>query len=152
MLDVLTKELILLDVEAQDWQQAVRECAKPLLQQKKILPTYIDAIIANVLESGPYIAIAPQVAIPHAQMDKGVLDSAIGITVLKNPVNFGNKNNDPIKYLFCLAAVDSSKHLKSLTDLSVLLEDKNFYKVLDTAKTADEIIDFINNYERKEYV
>lgn len=152
MLEVLTKELIKLNVEAKDWQEAIKLSAQALVDQKKILPSYVNAIIENVKESGPYIAIAPHVAIPHARQDKGVLDNAIGLAVLKEPVVFGNPTNDPIKYLFCLSAVDNHKHLQSLTSLAFLLEDKDFYRVLDQAKNAEEILAYIEKFEREKHV
>ncbi|WP_245741309.1 PTS sugar transporter subunit IIA [Propionispira arboris] len=39
------------------------------------------------------------------------LKSAIGIVTLKTPVAFGNKNNDPVKYRFCLSAKDSGARI-----------------------------------------
>ena len=58
---------------------------------------------------GPYIVITKHVALPHARPEAGALESAIGIATLKHPVKFGNKDNDPVKYLFCLSATDNIK-------------------------------------------
>lgn len=52
---LLPAEQIELDVEcSDDWRDAVRRSAQPLLQQGYIEARYIDAMIANIEENGPY--------------------------------------------------------------------------------------------------
>ena len=58
---LLPAEQIELDVEcSDDWRDAVRRSAQPLLQQGYIEARYIDAMIANIEENGPYIVISPR--------------------------------------------------------------------------------------------
>lgn len=145
MLNKLTDlSLIQLGVEASDWQDAIRKSAQPLLINGKIKASYIDGIIEGVLENGPYIVITTHVALPHARPEAGALESAIGITTLAKPVVFGNKDNDPVKYLFTLSATDNSKHLNALADLAVLFEKQEFFDLLDSAKDPQEIMDYLN--------
>ena len=42
-------------------------------------------------ELGPYIVITEHVALPHARPESGALEPAVGITVLKDSVEFGSK-------------------------------------------------------------
>ena len=93
---------------------------------------------------GPYIVLTKHVALPHARPESGALESAIGIATLKTPVEFGNEDNDPVKYLFSLSAKDSSEHLGALADLAVLFEDKAFFELLDRTTDPKEIMDYIN--------
>lgn len=145
MLNNLTDaSLIRLNIEADDWQTAVRKAAEPLVENKKVKPCYVDEIINGVLETGPYIVITKHVALPHARPEAGALDSAIGIATVKNPVKFGNKDNDPVKYLFTLSATDNIKHLNALADLAGLFEEQAFFDLLDTAKDPQEIMDYLN--------
>lgn len=144
MLSELTNEkLVKLNIEASDWQDAVRKAAAPLAEQKKIKPCYIDAIINSVKEVGPYILITKHVALPHARPEEGALESAIGIATLKTPVCFGNPDNDPVKYMFTLSAKDSSSHLSALANLAQLMDDKNFYECLDQANDPQDVIHYI---------
>lgn len=144
MLSELTSEaLVNLNIEASDWQDAIRKAAQPLVKEKKIQPCYIDNIIRAVKEVGPYILITKHVALPHARPEEGALQSAIGIATLKTPIKFGNKDNDPVKYLFTLSAKDNDSHLSALADLAELLENKDFYDVLDKAQHPEEVINFI---------
>lgn len=141
---LINENLIRLGIEASDWQEAVRKSAQPLLEEGKITAQYIDAIIENVKEAGPYIVITPHVALPHARPESGALQSAIGIATLVTPVEFGNAENDPVKYLFCLSATDNNSHLAALADLAALLEEQSFFDFLDQAKTAREVMDYLN--------
>lgn len=144
MLYELTNEkLVKLNIEAEDWQDAIRKAAQPLVQEQKVKPMYVDAIIDSVKEVGPYILITKHVALPHARPEAGALESAIGIATLKTPIKFGNSDNDPVKYMFTLSAKDNNAHLSALAELAELLECQAFYKLLDEAKDSNEVMDFL---------
>lgn len=142
--DLTSEKLIKLQIEASDWEDAIRQAAQPLKDENKIEQSYIDGIIKNVKEAGPYIVITPHVALPHTRPEEGALESAIGIATLKTPVRFGNADNDPVKYVFTLCATDNQSHLEALADLANLLENEAFFKVLDNTCDPKEIIDFLN--------
>lgn len=142
--DLTDTSLIRLNIEADDWQTAIRKAAQPLVDHKKVKAAYVDEIINGVLEMGPYIVITKHVALPHARPEAGALESAIGIATLKHPVKFGNKDNDPVKYLFCLSATDNIEHLNALAELAGLFEEKAFFDLLDQANTPEEIMEYLN--------
>lgn len=148
--DIISKELVKLNVEADNWEEAIRKSTEVLVTENKVLPSYIDAIIDSVHENGPYIVITEHVALPHARPSEGAKELAISISTLETPVNFGNKENDPVKYIFGLSALDNSTHLNAMSELVVLLEDENFYHVLDHAKNSEEIIEYIENYKERD--
>lgn len=145
LLDLTSEALIRLKIDAKDWEDAIRQSAAALLENGKITPSYIDAIVQTVREVGPYIVLTKHVALPHARSEAGALESAIGIATLKEPVVFGNKENDPVKYLFCLSAKDSESHINALAELTGLLEREDFYAFLDQAEDASEVIQYIKN-------
>jgi len=147
--DLLNEQLIKLNIDASDWMDAIQKAAKPLVLSNMVEQRYVDAIIENVKEAGPYIVITKHVAIPHARSEMGVLHTAIGIATLKEPVAFGNKENDPVKYIFCLSAKENKEHMEALAQLADLLEDQNFYKVMDQATKPEEILKYISEKERR---
>lgn len=142
--DLTSENLIKLNIEATDWEDAVRKAAQPLLDAGKVKQSYIDDIIVGAKESGPYFVLAQHVALPHARPEAGALESAIGIATLKTPVEFGSEANDPVKYLFCLSARNNTEHLEALADLAERLEDENFFKMLDNATRAEEVLAYLN--------
>lgn len=141
--DLISEELIRLNIEAKDWEDAIRLAAQPLVENKRIKPSYVEDIIAGVKEMGPYIVLTKNVALPHARPESGAISNAIGIATLITPIRFGNKDNDPVKYLFTLSAKDNTEHLSALAELAGLFDDKKFYQLLDNAQSAKEIIDYL---------
>lgn len=143
--DLTNERLMRLNIEAKDWEDAIRQSAQPLIDEGKIKHSYVDDIVSGVKEFGPYIVLAKHVALPHARPESGVLENAIGIATLAHPIEFGNKDNDPVKYLFCLSAKDNSQHLSALAELAEMMEDEQFFKTLENATSAKEIMDYIIN-------
>ena len=102
--DLLDEGLIRLGVEASDWEDAVRKAAQPLIDLEMVTRGYVDDIVRGVNVLGPYIVIAPRVALPHARPESGALRPALGVVTLASPVPFGSAENDPVKFLFPLSA------------------------------------------------
>lgn len=145
---IVEKELIQLKVKANDWEDAIRKGVNPLVVHKKVTEEYVNKIIEIAHNTGPYIVITKHVALPHAPSQYGAKEPAIGITTLETPVEFGNAANDPVKYLFCLSATNSTSHLEAMSALVQLLEKNEFFELLDNTEDPSEIIDYITNMER----
>ncbi|MFJ7727706.1 PTS sugar transporter subunit IIA [Neobacillus sp. NPDC097160] len=148
--EITNERLIQLDVEATDWQDAIRKSGQPLVNEGKVSLQYIQAMIDTASESGPYIVIAKHVALPHARPEAGSKEIAISMSKLKNPIKFGNNDNDPVKYVFCLSAIDNETHLTAMAELVELLECSQFYEMLDEARDPKEIYEFILEHEKVE--
>ena len=146
--DLLTEELVLLGVEASGWEDAVRKGVQPLVDCQKVTPSYVDDIVKGVNELGPYIVITEHVALPHARPESGALETAIGIVTLKNPVEFGSADNDPVRYLFPLAAKDNGAHIGALQSLVELLSDPDFFARLDGCNTPKDVVELVRDKER----
>lgn len=145
--DLLDESLVRLNVEATDWQDAIRKSAQPLVENGKVTPGYVDDIIKGVLDLGPYIVITEHVALPHARPESGALESAVGIVTLKDPVEFGSPDNDPVKFLFPLSAKDNDSHLSALQSLVELLSDPDFFAQLENARTPQDVVDLVHTKE-----
>ncbi len=152
--DLTSEKLIQLRKKAKDWQEAIRIAMDPLVKEGFVKPGYVDAVIKNVQEMGPYIVITKHVALPHAQVEAGALVNAIGITTLAVPVKFGNKDNDPVKYLFSLSATNSRDHLSALADLADLIENQKFFTMLDQAESNQDVMNYLkkNSQEGKKCI
>lgn len=147
--DLLDESLVALNVEASDWEDAIRKSAQLLVDAGKVTPAYVDDIIKGVNELGPYIVITEHVALPHARPESGALESAVGIVTLKEPVEFGSADNDPVKFLFPLSAKDSDSHLSALQSLVELLSDPDFFAQLESAATPKDVVDLVHAKEGK---
>lgn len=146
MLDeVLTNDFIKLNVEAENWEQAVRVGGEILKNNDVIEEKYIENMINSVKTLGPYIVIAPGIAMPHARPDESVKKIGMSLITLNKPINFGNKDNDPVRMVVCLCAVDHSSHLKALSELVTFLGDKEFIRTALNSNNASDITNYIKN-------
>lgn len=145
--DVLKKEYIELNVECSDWIEAVKKAGEILIKNEVITNEYVEEAIKGVKELGPYIVITKGVALPHATNKVGVNKTGISLVTLKNPVEFGNKDNDPVYYIFMLATTDTESHLSALSNLSELLGKKEFFEIMKNAKDSQSVIDYIKANE-----
>ena len=148
LVELISESLIQLDIEASSPEEAIRQAAYPLVQEGMIEERYVDGIIKALNNFGPYFVLLPHVALPHTREEEGAIKNAIGISTLKNPVNFGNESNDPVKYLFTLSATENGSHLAALASLAELFEDESFFKLLESAKSSSEIMEYIRKSER----
>ncbi|AGK56024.1 BglG family transcription antiterminator [Bacillus sp. 1NLA3E] len=132
--DILKDSDILLKQGCKDWKEAITKVAQPLVKEKVIEERYINAMIESVEEFGPYIVIGKHIALAHARPEDGVNKLGISVMTLQEPVNFGNPDNDPVKIIFCLAAVDSYSHLNMMKNLIELINDEEKLDQLISAK------------------
>ena len=146
--DLITDKTVMLNAEAKNWEDAIAAGGEILEKNGFIEHRYIDAMIKTVKEIGPYIVIAPGIAMPHARPDAGVNKIGMSMITLKDPVKFGNKDYDPVKVVICLCAVDNSTHLKALSELVNIIQEKDFMDILSNAKDAGEVISYIQNYKK----
>lgn len=141
--EIISPELIQLHVLANNWEDAIRLSALPLLHEKRISENYIQKMIENARKDGPYMVIMPNVALPHARPSDGVNQLSISIAVLNEPVYFDKYTNKPVRFVFCLAAINQEFHLNALSQLVQLLEKEEFYHILKTSKTSQEVFNYI---------
>lgn len=146
--ELLTNNSILLHQVVEDWESAVRKAGTLLVNNNSIHESYIDSAIRNVKELGPYIVITKGVAIPHAPTEDGVMKTGISLLTLDKGVNFGNELNDPVKYIFMLCTINPTAHLKALTDLVEILSLEEFYGVLDSSSTPEQVTRYILEFEK----
>ena len=74
---LITDEHVVLGARPQSWQDAIRLAAAPLVASASVTDHYIDRMIEVVQAYGPYIVLAPGVALAHAQPDGSVTRTAM---------------------------------------------------------------------------
>ena len=84
------------------------------------------------------------IAMPHARPECGAKETSLSIITLKNPVEFGNEDFDPVTMVIGLSSVDSKSHLELLSDLSNIMDDEELIEKAKYCKTKSELIELIN--------
>ena len=144
---MLTNETIALGLRVHDWQQAVREAGSLLVKAGGAEWRYIEAMVQMVEEMGPYIVIAPGVALPHARPEDGVKKACMSLITLEPPVEFGNEYNDPVELVVAFGTTDNEAHIEALAALARLLGDSSILESLKRASSPGEILKLIDNKE-----
>jgi mannitol/fructose-specific phosphotransferase system IIA component (Ntr-type) len=140
----LTKDLIRFEKKAKDWKDAIRMSAQGLLDLSLVEPSYIDAMIESIEEYGPYIVIAPNIALPHARPEAGSKKIGYSFMRLEEPVYFTEEDSTAASLFIALSCVDSETHLEMLQQIVMVLSDPKKHDKLFEANTKDEIIEIFN--------
>ena len=110
-IDYLIEESsVVCGLQADTWDEAIRKGASPLLEKGVATEEYVEAIIRKCRENGPYIVIAPGIAMPHARPEEGALKLGYALVTLAQGVNFGEPDNDPVRLLIYMAAPSVKEH------------------------------------------
>jgi PTS system ascorbate-specific IIA component len=105
------------------WEDAVRAAALLLVQAGSAEPRYADRCVEIVRGQGPYIVVAPGIALAHARPEDGALGVGVAVAVLARPVAFGHPVNDPVDVVFAFASPDKDAHLELLSRLAAALTE-----------------------------
>lgn len=143
--DLLIRPHIQFVEKVGDWKEAIILASKPLLDEGYITSEYVQAMIHNVTTLGPYIVIAPGVALPHARPEHGVKKIGMSFLKIKNGCLFSEKEEHRVYVLIVLAAIDNEMHLKALSQLTKLLSKENM-KTLFATNSVEEILELIEVY------
>ncbi|MGY3724711.1 PTS system IIA component, L-Asc family [Granulicatella balaenopterae] len=141
--EIITKRRYSFHEKFDSWEDAVRAACVPLEEEGVIEKEYSSYIINNVHEFGPYIVIAPDICIPHAQEGRGVNETAIAFMHVKEPVDFGEEADYTARLFFVLASTDNEKHLENLSELVSLLENEEIVEKFVAAKSFEDLQELI---------
>ena len=143
--DLITKNTVRINVNAKNWENAIRAGGELLKNVDAIDQEYIDAMVRAVKDIGPYIVLAPGIAMPHANPKFGAKKLGMSLITLSKPVCFGNKENDPVSIVVCLSATKDNDHLQELSELIKVLGDTAKVEQIKHAANIQVILDAFAN-------
>lgn len=123
-----------------DWRDAIRAACAPLVMDGTIQKEYVSYIIEKVEELGPYIVIAPEICIPHAERGRGVNRTAMCFMKSETPVRFHEDGEHDARIFVVLAAADDEEHIQNLMELSERLSDEETVAKLLVATTTEDLL------------
>lgn len=129
-------------VVARDWAAAVHAAALLLVDTGAATTAYADRCVQIVREQGPYIVIAPGIALAHARPEDGARGLALTAITLRTPVRFGHATNDPVDLVLAFASPDHDSHVGLLAALARRLGDE-LPTQLRTATSDDAAVAFL---------
>ncbi|MEY2848711.1 MAG: hypothetical protein RI885_1376 [Actinomycetota bacterium] len=149
-LPALPPSAVIVKGDAEDWRAAVRLAGVALAASGVAKPGYAEEMIRMIDEHGPYVVIAPGLALAHARPGPEVLADGLAIVTLRSPVAFGHPHNDPVSVVLGLAVSSIEGHLESIADLANAFNDPSTIPDIAAADDADAIIRIMDERTRSE--
>lgn len=134
----LPLERILVNYHANTWIDAVLRAGQLLADTGVAEERYGQAMVNTARQLGPYFVVSPGIAVAHALPDEGVITPALALVTLLPPVPFGHVENDPVRLLIAIAAVDANQHVEALKDVADVLSDPDKRQRLMEAASRQE--------------
>ena len=134
-----------------NWKDAVVANGEVLKSQGYIEDEYVDAVIACIEKYGPYIVIAPNIAMPHStEGAPGVLQTGIGFMKVDNPVHFDPEDPEKdARLFFMLASNDSEAHLNNMMQLADMLSNDDLVADLLECHNDEDVLKVAEKYSEE---
>lgn len=142
----LSEDAIITNAPATDWRDALSYAGKALVASGVTTAAYTAEMIAAVEELGPYIVIAPGLALAHSRPSPAVLRAGLSWVSLQTPIEFGHAANDPVSLVVGLAAPDHESHIEVMSALAGVLADGDRMKELTAAGTPARVRELLASY------
>lgn len=124
---------IKLHQQAKSWQEGIKIAVGMLEEAGCVEPRYCDEIIKGVENHGPYIILAPGLAMPHARPEDGVIKSGFSLVTFDTPVYFDGED-EGVRMMIALAGSDADAHMEGLVQVTQVLDDPDSESGVDIEK------------------
>ncbi|ANB60617.1 PTS fructose transporter subunit IIABC [Anoxybacteroides amylolyticum] len=146
--DLLTKETIVLDLQARTKEEVVDELARKLNEAGVLsdLKAFKEAIFAREAQSTT--GVGDGIAIPHAKT-AAVKRPAVAFGRSTRGIDYDALDGKPSHLFFMIAAPvgADNTHLEALARLSSMLMDASFRKQIESASSGEELLAMIRKKE-----
>ena len=148
--DLLTKELIQLELQSTDKASTIAEMVSVLDRAGKLNDRIAYQQAIQVREDQTTTGIGEGIAIPHAKTE-AVKNPAIAFGRSTAGLDYESLDGQPAHLIFMIAATAGANdtHLQALSRLSVLLLKDEVKQGLLEAKSADDVISIIEHHEEE---
>ena len=137
---MINENMIALKESCKTPEEAVIRAGELLLKNGNVTQNYIDAMVKSYKVNGAYIVIAPRFAMPHARPEEGVLKAGFSILTLKEGVEFGSAEYDPVDLIIGLAANNSNEHVEVIQKITEIFSDNEKRETIFNAENKEEIM------------
>ncbi len=140
-MNLLTNDLIQLDIKIASKDELFRYLAKQLLDARRITNDlrFYRALVERetVISTG----IGDGIAIPHAK-DTSVIFPSLVVLRLKNPLPYESLDQEPVRLIFCIAMPEAyhKEHLQLLAKVSTVLMNEEHVSHILNATSKEDII------------
>ena len=144
------EDLIILDVDAKDAEDAIRQVGKLLYDGGYVKDTYVDAVAAREKEYPTGLILQDiNIAMPHT-MGIHVNIPAVCVAKMAHPVTFGHMGDPDTKVeaelLFMMAIKDPDAQVETLQNVMGVFTNSEAVAALKAASTKEELFAAAQKY------
>ena len=135
----LPQSAIVIAAQAADWRAAVTLAGDALARSGAARPGYSAEMIRMIEEHGPYVVIAPGLALAHARPGPRALARGMAVVTLAEPVKFGHPHHDPVRVVVGLTSTSPEEHLATVAAVANVFNDEGLVERLAAAQDIAEV-------------
>lgn len=147
--DILSLDVIELNLEAADKDDAIRKIIDIAARSNKILD--LKKVTETIFEREKLVStgVGKGFAIPHSKTD-AISDIVAAFAITKNPIDFDSIDGEPVRFIFLLVGKETllNTHIKLLSRISRLMNKEEFRQRLLEAKTKEEVLGIFKEEEK----
>ena len=141
-LEMLNKDLILLDLDCGSSDEVIRTLAGRFVEAGVVRESFVEAVAHRETVFPTALPAEIPIAIPHTASEH-VITPAVGIAVLRHPVEFCQMGSPEVKLwpelVFMLAIQDPKEQLGLLKQLMKLIQNGALLRAIREAGDADTV-------------
>jgi ascorbate PTS system EIIA or EIIAB component len=137
--DAFGKGSILIKESVANRSAAIELAGELLVESGRVKKAYITSMLEAVEEYGPYIVIAPGIALAHGKPTEDVIETGMSLLKVARPIEFQHSQNDPVQLVFGLAASNHDSHIALMAELAQFLSSQANVNALLTCSDSAQI-------------
>lgn len=143
----LPEAAITVGASAPGWRDAVTLVAKALARADFARPAYAADMIRMIEEHGPYVVVAPGLALAHARPGPRSLACGMAVVTLATPIAFGHPHHDPVSVVVGLVSTTTEEHLVNVAAVANVFNDDGIVERLAAATDAATVREILGTAE-----
>jgi PTS system fructose-specific IIA component/PTS system nitrogen regulatory IIA component len=152
--DFVSRDAIVADLKADDKEGVIREMAEGLQRAGGIAAGELEGIVKAILkrEELGSTGIGRGVAVPHTKHSS--VERLIGtVAVSREGVDFNSLDGEKVQLVFLLVSPPDrpGDHLRALENISRQLRNDTFCRFLKQAKSADDVIQLLDEADNNQF-
>jgi PTS system ascorbate-specific IIA component len=124
---------------AETFLEAASEAAGLLVSAGVAAEGYPSEVIEIINQQGPYMVVAPHLAIVHGRPSEDSSATAASLLLGETGWVSGNEKNDPVHIVFAISASDDEQHIEMLRKLAAFLVIPSVIGNLQKSSTVSEV-------------
>ena len=148
MSDLLTARTVEVQAPVNMWEGLVERVGGLLVGTGNVEPRYVAAMKRAVREHGPYMVIAPRIALLHAHPRDGARRVCMSLVTPKTPISFGHPYNDPVDVAVGLGTTDDRSHLRALREIMELLSHAEVVDQIARCHSTQDLLTILGCFDQ----